>query len=289
MQIPAKEIVQVLEKELSKKIRQIKKKEKIIKLTVFLIGESPQQLSFVKIKQKIAKKLKVKFDFVYLKKVPSFEEFIHLIKEKSQAKEIKGIIIQQPLPSQLRTESIYDFIDIKKEIEGHKKKTPFFPPLGLAVLTLFKYIYSGEKISKNLFVDLNKERSFFKKIFKNKKVVLVGRGLTGGMPIGIALNAAKINYFCIHSQTPNSSEYFKDADVIISAVGKKVVFPHMLRPGVILINVGLRKENAKLKGDYDEEEIKDIAGYYTSIIGGVGPLDVLYLYKNLIEAIKLQK
>lgn len=63
----------------------------------------------------------------------------------------------------------------------------------------------------------------------------------------------------------------------------------MLKTGVILINVGLRKENGKLKGDYEESEIKDIASYYTATPGGLGPIDVSYLFKNLVEATKLQK
>ena len=73
---------------------------------------------------------------------------MHLIKEKSQDPDINGIIIQQPLPAQLSTASIYEYIPTVKEIEGHKNKSPFYPPLGLAVLTLLKSIY--EKSSQPL-------------------------------------------------------------------------------------------------------------------------------------------
>jgi len=63
----------------------------------------------------------------------------------------------------------------------------------------------------------------------------------------------------------------------------------MLKEGVILINVGLRKEHGRLKGDYEEAEVKNIASYYTPTPGGAGPIDVVYLYKNLIDSAKLQK
>ena len=63
----------------------------------------------------------------------------------------------------------------------------------------------------------------------------------------------------------------------------------MLKPGVVLINTGVRKENGKLKGDYEEKDIKDIASFYTPTPGGSGPIDVVYLYKNLIDAAKMQK
>ena len=75
-----------------------------------------------------------------------------------------------------------------------------------------------------------------------------------------------------------------EADIIISAVGKKVVDSSMLKPGVTLVNVGLRRESGKLKGDYDERDIKKIAGCYTTTPKGIGHIDVLYLYKNLLDA-----
>ena len=124
---------------------------------------------------------------------------------------------------------------------------------------------------------------------KHKKVVLIGRGKTGGYPIGEALTKFKINYININSQTPNPQQYLSDADVIVTAVGKKIITPQVLKEGVVLINVGLRREKGKLKGDYDENEIKKIAGFYTTTPKGLGPIDVLYLYKNLLEAAELQK
>lgn len=244
----------------------------------------------MKIKAKLATRLGIKFDFQNFKQTPLFEEFMHKIKHKSLEPDVTGIIIQQPLPAQLSTESIYDCIDIKKEIEGHRKKTSFFPPIGLAVLTVLKYIFSGNKEgSKNILIDWSKDRRFFKYALRNKKIVLVGRGLTGGAPIGKTLSEAKINYIGINSTTPEPESYYREADVIITAVGTKVLVPQFLKPGVVLINVGVRKERGVLKGDYDEREVKNIAGYYTPTPGGVGPIDVLYLYKNLIDAAKLQR
>ncbi len=70
---------------------------------------------------------------------------------------------------------------------------------------------------------------------------------------------------------------------------KKLIAPENLKKGVILINVGLRREKGKLKGDYDENEIKDIASFYTTTPKGLGPIDVLYLYKNLVEAAQMQR
>jgi len=289
MLINGTNIAKVLEKGLKKEFKALIKKKKSIKLVVFLIGTSPEQLSFVSIKKKLAKRLGVTFEFIHLKTSPPFEKFVRLIKDKSHDPKTTGIIIQQPLPSQLNTESVYDFISLEKEIEGHRRKTTFFAPLGLAVMTLLKFIYIHPKIDSNLLINIYKDLNAIKKVTKHKKVVIIGRGITGGKPIGKTLSDAKINFVGINSLTPHPEEYCKEADIIITAVGQKALTSLMIKPGVILINVGMRKEKTKLLGDYDEKEIKQIAEYYTPTPGGIGPLDIIYLFKNLLDAAKMQK
>ncbi len=267
----------------------IKKKAKKLRLVTFLVGNSPDQTGFLRTKSQTARKLGVGFRFIHFKETPSFESFAHAIKEAAADPKNTGIIIRQPLPSQLSTDSIYDYIPVNKEIEGHKRKTPFLPPIGLAILTVFKYIYGKKKLTPDLFVDINKDRKFFKRVFRNKKVVLIGRGITGGKPIGKTLTEAKINYIGLNSKTPDPASYCRDADIIITAVGQKILTRESLKPGAVLINVGLRRENGYFKGDYDDKEIKTVASFYTPTPGGIGPIDVIYLYKNLFDAAKLQK
>jgi len=271
----------------------LKKERKVIKkrigLSVFLIGNAPEQLSFVKIKSEMAKALKIDFKLIHLTRTPNFIDFANLLKKEVANPNVTGIIIQQPLPAQLSTDSIYDYIPLLKEIEGHRKKTEFIFPLGLAVMTIIKYIYDGKRKQDIVFVDMKKDRILFKNVLKSKKVVIVGRGITGGKPIGKTLGNLNVNYISINSTTVDPESYFKTADLIITATGKKVIEPAMLKPGVVLINTGVRKENGKLKGDYEEKNIKDIASFYTPTPGGSGPIDVVYLYKNLIDAAKMQK
>lgn len=271
----------------------LKKERKAVKkrigLSVFLVGSAPEQLSFVKIKSAMAKALKIDFKLIHLTRTPNFIDFANLLKKEVANKDVTGIIIQQPLPAQLSTDSIYDYVPLLKEIEGHRKKTEFVFPLGLAVMTIIKYIYDGKRKQDIVFVDLKKDRLLFKNILKSKKVVIVGRGITGGKPIGKTLGNLNVNYISVNSTTTDPESYYKTADLIITATGKKVITPTMLKPGVVLINTGVRKENGKLKGDYEEKEIKDVASFYTPTPGGSGPIDVVYLYKNLIDAAKMQK
>jgi methylenetetrahydrofolate dehydrogenase (NADP+)/methenyltetrahydrofolate cyclohydrolase len=286
MKIDGAKIASYLQKHLKQEVHKFKKNKP--HLVVFLAKEDSDQLSFVKIKSKLAQKIGAGFELIKYEKPPQFIKFATSIRERSHAEKTTGVIIQQPLPSNLATDSIYNYIPDVKEIEGVKKKSPFSSPIGLAVLTVMKFIYGKGKLTPDLLVEINRDRGFFKKLFKNKRVVVVGRGITGGRPIGKMLTEAKINYISINSQTPSPESYFQTADLIITAVGHKVIEPSMLKPGVVLINVGMRTEGGKLKGDYDESEIKNIASSYTPTPGGVGPIDVVYLYKNLIEATKLQ-
>ena len=288
MEFPGKKVTELILNELKREIRRLKKKTPL-KLAVFQVGESPDQLSFIRMKSELGNKLGIKCDLAYLKNIPTYEQFMGLLKEKYQDPEITGLIIQQPVPAQLSTSSFYDYIPNEKEIEGHKKKSYFVAPIGLAVLTVFKYVFGKGKVDRSLLVNFEKDRPFFKRTFRNKKVVLVGRGITGGSPIGRTLSEMKINYFSVGSTTPEPEVYIKEADVVITAVGKKIIDPVLLKRGVVLINVGLRRENGKLRGDYEESEIRDIASFYTSTPGGIGPIDVLYLFRNLIEAARIQK
>lgn len=286
MELPGKKIASVIEKKLKK---EVKKRKKRIKLSVFIVGEAPEQLSFVRIKSKIARRLGIQFETIHLKEIPSFEEFMHKIKEKTADPTVNGIIIQQPLPAQLQTESIYDYIPLEKEIEGHKRKTPFTPPIGLAVLTALKYIITDTRLNSQLLISLKGNRDLFGRKLKSKRVVVIGRGITGGLPIGKTLTDVKINYIGINSQTPEPVQYIKEADIIITAVGQKVIEPEYIKEGAILLNVGLRKENGVLKGDFDEKQVKSVASWYSPTPGGIGPIDVLYLFSNLIQAAKMQK
>jgi methylenetetrahydrofolate dehydrogenase (NADP+)/methenyltetrahydrofolate cyclohydrolase len=259
-------------------------------LADFLVKGKQEDYAYVRTKERYVKRVGGDFTFHDYKSVPEFMIFANKLKQVGLDDKITGIIIQQPLPSNLSTDTLYNYIPLKKEIEGHKNKSDFCPPVGLAILTILKYIFlPGDKTDANLLkVDFNKDLLFFKRVLKKKKIVLVGKGNTGGKPIGHVLNLAKINFINIHSKTPNPESFYKEADIIITAVGKKIIKPEYIKEGVILLNIGLRRENDEWKGDYEEDEIKNIAGFYTPIVGGVGPLDITYLVDNLVKATKMQ-
>lgn len=288
MKIEGKKIANKIISHLKQEVKKLKQKPS---LAVFLVEGDQSNISFVNLKKKAAEKIGAKFKLIHFKNKPSFEQFAYKLRSIAENKKTTAVIIQKPLPPELRTNTLYNYIPLIKEIEGHKKKTPFKSPIGLSVLTILKYIFKPENKNKvdNLLVDLDEDTSFFKNIFKRKSVVLIGKGETGGRPIGKTLTEAKINYIIIHSKTPQPELFYREADLIISAVGKKVIFPQAIKPGVVLINVGIRRDGQAWKGDYDEDEIKRLASFYTPTPGGIGPLDIAYLMYNLVQAAKMQQ
>jgi len=294
------------------RLRLAKLKNKKLCLSAVYIGKDPDQLGYLKKKENTANLLGIKFNLIHIKNQPSFEEFATVIRNTATDPKTTGVIIQQPLPPELQTNTIYDFIPNIKEIEGFSPKSPFYPPIGLAVLTILKYIYlSGiyknpEEKPKDLIIypeirekylhkiyqnpeDAKLDKFFFKDVFADKKIVLVGRGLTGGKPAAFTLNEFGINFLNVNSATPNPENFYKQADIIISAVGKKILKPEYLKEGAILISIGQHKQNGQIQADYDEQEIKDIAKFYTPAAGGVGPVNIAYIYKNLVESALLQE
>lgn len=129
----------------------------------------------------------------------------------------------------------------------------------------------------------------FKTWLQSQNIILLGKGPTGGGPILKYLKTLHITPHLIDSKTKDANQLIKQADIIITAVGKNVLKPKSLKQDVILISVGLFKgADGKLHGDYEEKEIEHLASFYTPTPGGVGPVNVAMLMDNLITAAEKQ-
>ena len=123
---------------------------------------------------------------------------------------------------------------------------------------------------------------------KSKKIVVIGKGETAGKPITDLLIKNGGRPIVVDSHTSDKQAVTRSADIIISAVGKHVLNSSDIKKGVILIGVGLyRNEEGKIKGDYNDSDVMDIASFYSPTPGGVGPVNVACLMKNLVKAAEL--
>jgi len=233
-------------------------------LAVILVGDNPESLSYIRQKQKATEKIGGRFIFEKLPKTALPKEVAARVEMYNRDPSVHGLIVQRPLPAHFDL-SINESVDPKKDVDGFVTNSPFDVPIAMAVFTILNHI--GITI-------------------KNKKVVIVGRGETAGKPIAAALAKQQCATSIITSKTPNPIEITKAADIIISCVGKRgIITADAVKPGVILISVGLtRGEDGKLHGDYEEEDIENIASFYTPTPGGVGPLNIASLMQNLVKA-----
>jgi methylenetetrahydrofolate dehydrogenase (NADP+) / methenyltetrahydrofolate cyclohydrolase len=275
MKINGKEIAEKILQDLKTKVEKLKEKNIAPHLAIIIVGDNPASVSYVNQKRIKAGKIGAKTTITNLPNNISESEIVRKIKEFNYDNSIHGIIVQQPLPQNINTKTITQIIDPKKDVDGFNVNSRFEMPIAMAILNILKEIRASTPG-----VELQAEEWL-----RNKKIVVFGKGETGGKPIIEALKKIGIQPAIVDSKTVNPEDITKDADIIISAVGKtNTVNPEMIKRNVILIGVGQRKEDGKIIGDYDEEKIKDIASFYTPTPGGVGPIDVAMLLKNLVIA-----
>ena len=262
MKIDGREIAQKILEELRIKVSHL---EKAPHLAIILIGDDPASKSYVNQKELKAKIIGAKTTVYKIPISTSANRILRLLNDLNHLTFIHGIIVQQPLPPHINIKRITEAINPNKDVDGFHSESKFQPPIAQAVLEILKP-YS----------------------FKTKKIVVIGKGETGGKPVIEALKKMNINPDIIDSKTMDHEPLTKKADIIISAVGKSnVIKPNMIKKGVILISIGLHKDlDGKLQGDYEEEQIKNIAAFYTPSPGGVGPINVAMLLKNLVAAVK---
>lgn len=202
-----KKIAQEIRNYLKKEVKRLGLKPKLV---VFSVKPDPEGASFVRMKQKAALEMGGDFELVLYKRTPRFEDFACNLREYAHDPRTTGVVIQKPLPPALSTATLFNYVPTEKEIEGHKHKSPFYPPLGLAVLTALKYFFSpaDKRKIENLIVKKDDFKGFFKQAMRRKRVVIVGRGETGGKPIGEVLTCAKINFINVNSKTPQPESFF---------------------------------------------------------------------------------
>ena len=264
MRIDGKEIAQQILKKLKQKVDVLKKRGITPALSIILIGDNNSSLSYIKQKKLKGEEIGAKIQLFHFKSITQ-TALISLINKLNSNRQVHGIIVQRPLPADIDRDKISFAINPEKDVDGLNPTSRFDAPVGLAILEILGSIGISD--------------------LKNKKITVLGKGETAGGPILRVLQKHHIKPWVIDSKTRNPEDIIKSSDVIISAVGKEnIINPKLLNKNQILIGVGLFSKNGKLKGDYDVSEIEEKVKYFTPTIGGVGPVNVALLMKNLVSA-----
>jgi len=273
-------------KELAKKIRanlkieceELKKKNINSKLAVIMVGEDPASKVYVRNKSKACEDVGIKYEEYLLDSKITQKELIELIEKLNNDKTINGILLQSPIPSNLDVNEAFRTISPQKDVDG-------FNPVNVGKLVLNQDTfvsctpYGIMKMFEEYDIDLT-----------GKNVVILGRSNIVGKPlIHCCLNKNATVTSC-HSKTQNIAQKAKEADVLISAIGKaNFVTADMVKDGAVVIDVGInRLDNGKITGDVDFESVKEKASYITPVPGGVGPMTIAMLMNNVIKATRRQ-
>jgi methylenetetrahydrofolate dehydrogenase (NADP+)/methenyltetrahydrofolate cyclohydrolase len=275
MRIDGKTIAQKIFDNLQKKVAELKLRGIEPQLVIILVGEDPASVAYVKQKELKATKIGIKVTVVRFDANVTRSKLLDRIKRLNSDAEVHGIIVQRPLPDQIDGDIISKAIDIKKDVDAFLPNSPYTMPLAAAVVEILRNIHSQAE-----------ENTSFEKWLKEKNVVVIGKGETGGGPTINLLKKMGVQAYIVDSKSQNPSKLTQNADIIICAVGRKgIVTKDMIKNGVILVAVGMfRGDDGKLHGDYEEENIKDVASFYTPIPGGVGPVNVAMLLGNVVTA-----
>ena len=296
MRLSGRDIAEKLYEELKKRVKKIKKHKIVPHLVVILVGENPASIAYVTQKQKKGEEIGAKVTVLKYETSVTTEELKEKVKLLNGDPFVHAILIQRPLPEQIDVERLEMLTDPQKDIDGFHPDSPYTLPLPLAVVKILEEIHSSLRGgTTRRFLEASplggmQFQTSFKHWLQSQNIVLLGKGPTGGGPIIEHLKTLNVTPYLIDSKTKNPEQIMKQADIIISAVGREnTVKKDDLKPGVILISVGInRGANNKLHGDYDEDKIKEIASYYTPTPGGVGPVNVAMLMENLLTATERQ-
>ena len=240
-----------------------------------LVGNDPSSLQYVRMKAKIAESVGIKFRTADFKESTEPEGLIEEIENLNRVPHMCGIIVQLPMPEHIDKRVILDAIKPELDVDclGRINSENFYNnEVGISYPTALACI----KILDSLDLDL-----------KEKKILMLGQGMLVGLPVTHLLKSKGLDVSVVNSKTENSLELIKNADVIISAIGKgKYIKGEMIKEGAIIIDAGTSEDNGAVVGDVDLESVIGIASYVSPTPGGVGPVTVAMLLNNVLQVAK---
>lgn len=251
----------------------LEKYEKKPNLTVILAGNNPASQIYVRNKQITAEKIGIISNVIRYPATITEDELTDKIHELNMDDNVNAILVQLPLPEHISKENITNIINPQKDVDG-------FTPYN------FGKLFSGEKpfvypcTPKGILLLLDE----YNIELEGKHAVIVGRSNIVGKPLLQMLLNRNATVTICHSHTKNLANITKTADIVISAAGENIIWGKMLKPGCVVIDVGIFKDAAgNTRGDVDFENASKIASYISPVPGGVGPMTIASLMLNTVE------
>jgi methylenetetrahydrofolate dehydrogenase (NADP+)/methenyltetrahydrofolate cyclohydrolase len=279
--IDGKAIAEKVEVEVAQEVAELLRTSGVVPhLVAILVGDDPASAVYVRGKQRACERSGIKSTLHRLSATASEQELLNLVERCNADPQIHGILVQLPLPNQIRPQHVLDAVSPLKDVDAFhpenvgriaQGRPRFLPctPHGIQRLLL----ESGTQIA-------------------GAEVVVLGRSEIVGKPMALMLMQkgpdADATVTVCHSRTANLPEVTRRADILIAAIGSpKFVTADMVKPGAVVIDVGINRVGEKLVGDVDFEAVRQVASAITPVPGGVGKMTIAMLLGNTLRAARL--
>ena len=274
--IDGKEIALEIKEEIKEFVNKRKENNlNVPKVASILVGNDGGSLFYLNNQEKVATSLGMEFEKVHLNEEVTEEELINKIDKLNNDNTVSGIILQLPLPKHIDEKKVISAISPKKDVDC------------LTFVNQGK-LYMGEKCflpcTPNSVIRILKSLDI---TLEGKRAVVIGRSNIVGKPLSTLLLNENCTVTVCHSKTKNLKDVCKEADILISAIGKpKFIDDEFVKDGAIVIDVGTSSVDGKITGDVDFDKVIDKASFVTPVPGGVGALTTTLLIKNSCEALE---
>lgn len=242
-------------------------------LAIVLASNDPASLIYVNNKLKAAEEVGINAN-LYKFSDNLQQECLDKINELNKDESVSGIIVQYPVYEAWDFDDICSRVSLEKDVDGFLPNSPFYGATALGVWEMLKKFASVEGYDA------------VENFLNGKKIVMIGKGRAAGKPTIRLLQDKGFEVEIVDSKTENPEGKIGSGDVVISATGKKHIVGSNIKDGAYVIGVGVGREDEETFGDIDEEEVSKKAKLYCPTIGGIGPLTVACLLKNVVEASK---
>lgn len=243
-------------------------------LATILVGNNPSSVTYVKMKGNACKRVGIEPLKIEMPENSSTDDIVNKIHELNKDESVFGILLQHPVPGHIDEQKCFNSIDIAKDTDGVNTNSfgamamqldAFKPATPFAIMSIIEH---------------------YKIDVEGKNAVVIGRSPILGKPISMLLLNANATVTICHSKTKNLSEIVRRADIVVAAVGKaKFVKSDWIKDGAVLIDAGYNEGNV---GDIDLENALQKSSAYTPVPGGVGPVTIIKLIEQTIEATEMK-
>lgn len=276
--LDGKKLAKRIRKNLKEEVENLKNQGIFPKLAVIMVGDNSSSEVYVKNKSRACIKVGIDFEEFLLPKETTEKELLELIEKLNEDKNIHGILLQSPVPKQIDINKAFRTIRPEKDVDG-------FHPMNVGNLVIGEdcFISCTPFGVMKLLEEYNIE-------IEGKNAVILGRSNIVGKPMVQCLLAKNATITVCHSKTKEIQDIVKNADIIISAIGKPhFVTSDMIKNNAVVIDVGInRLEDGSIVGDVEFETVSTKASYITPVPGGVGPMTIAMLLTNVVKAAKNQ-